>query len=200
MEILYWQSTEFINIPHFLSERWLFQPWPLCTHPTCGTFDDTATRYSNTTSNSRFGPFSSIGSSKLSFALSIAFPRMSCSTQSQVRSAWAPGSRSHFCEPDGSYSDLIHTNHWNHKIPRIVVATRHTEWDFYFGALRKGAVTRSPWHATNVEIVLIHYGTNGNSASGSPGRLTDSSFRFHHPRLSLDNTCSTGTGASLVFR
>jgi len=92
---------------------------------------------------------------------------MSCSTQSQVRSAWAPGSRSHFCDeylPDGSYSDLIHTNHWNHKIPRIVVATRHAEWDFYFEALRKGAfdVTRSPWHATNVEIVLIHYGTNGN--------------------------------------
>ena len=59
--------------------------------------------------------------------------------------------------PDGSYSDLIHSNHWNHKIPRVVVATRHGDWDLYFEALRKGAfdITRSPWHATDVEMILI---------------------------------------------
>jgi DNA-binding NtrC family response regulator len=66
-----------------------------------------------------------------------------------------------FCDeylPDGSYSDLIHSNHWNHKIPRVVVTTRHGDWDLYFEALRKGAfdITRSPWHATDVEMLLIH--------------------------------------------
>jgi DNA-binding NtrC family response regulator len=65
-----------------------------------------------------------------------------------------------FCDehlPDGSYGDLIHTNHWNHKIPRIVVITRHGEWDLYFEAVKKGAfdITRSPWHATDVEMILI---------------------------------------------
>jgi len=65
-----------------------------------------------------------------------------------------------FCDehlPDGSCGDLIHTNHWKHKIPRIVVTTRHGEWDLYFEALKKGAfdITRSPWHATDVEMILI---------------------------------------------
>ncbi len=65
-----------------------------------------------------------------------------------------------FCDehlPDGSYGDLIHSNHWNHRIPRIVVTTRQGEWDLYFEALKKGAfdITRSPWHATDVEMILI---------------------------------------------
>lgn len=65
-----------------------------------------------------------------------------------------------FCDehlPDGSYSDLIHSHHFNHKIPRLVVTTRHGEWDLYLEALKKGAfdVTRSPWHATDVEMILI---------------------------------------------
>lgn len=86
---------------------------------------------------------------------------ISCSTRSQVDEVLARRKVDLiFCDeylPDGSYSDLIHTNHWNHKIPRIVVATRHAEWDFYFEALRKGAfdITRSPWHASDVEMVLI---------------------------------------------
>jgi DNA-binding NtrC family response regulator len=86
---------------------------------------------------------------------------ISCSTRSQAEEVLARQEVDLvFCDehlPDGSYSDLTHTNHWNHKIPRIVVATRHAEWDFYFEALRKGAfdITRSPWHATDVEMVLI---------------------------------------------
>lgn len=54
---------------------------------------------------------------------------ISCSTRSQVDEVLARRKVDLiFCDeylPDGSYSDLIHTNHWNHKIPRIVVATRH---------------------------------------------------------------------------
>ena len=65
-----------------------------------------------------------------------------------------------FCDehlPDGSYADLIHSHHFHHKIPRLVVATRHCEWDLYFEALSKGAfdITRSPWHATDVEMIFI---------------------------------------------
>ena len=52
-----------------------------------------------------------------------------------------------FCDeqlPDGSYDDLIHSNHWD---PRIVVTTRTGEWELYFEAVRKGVfdVIRSPW-------------------------------------------------------
>jgi len=86
---------------------------------------------------------------------------ISCSTRSQAEEVLARQQVDLvFCDehlPDGSYSDLIHTNHSHPKIPRIVVATRHAEWDFYFEALRKGAfdITRSPWHATDIEMVLI---------------------------------------------
>jgi CheY-like chemotaxis protein len=86
---------------------------------------------------------------------------ISCSTRSQAEEVLARQEVDLvFCDehlPDGSYSDLIHTNHSHPKIPRIVVATRHAEWGFYFEALRKGAfdITRSPWHATDIEMVLI---------------------------------------------
>lgn len=65
-----------------------------------------------------------------------------------------------FCDehlPDGSYADLIHANHYEQKIPRVIVATRVGEWEFYFEAVRKGAfdVVRSPWHATDVEMTVI---------------------------------------------
>jgi DNA-binding NtrC family response regulator len=61
------------------------------------------------------------------------------------------------CLPDGSYSDLIHPNHFERKIPRVIVATRVGEWELYLEALRKGAfdVVRSPWHATDVEMTVI---------------------------------------------
>jgi hypothetical protein len=47
-----------------------------------------------------------------------------------------------FCDeqlPDGSYDDLIHSNHWDRRIPRIAVSTRTGEWELYFEAVRKGA-------------------------------------------------------------
>ena len=86
---------------------------------------------------------------------------ISCSTRTQAEEVLARQEVDLvFCDehlPDGSYGDLIHSNHWNHRIPRIVVTTRHGEWDLYFEALKKGAfdITRSPWHATDVEMILI---------------------------------------------
>jgi DNA-binding NtrC family response regulator len=54
---------------------------------------------------------------------------ISCSTRTQAEEVLARQEVDLvFCDeylPDGSYSDLIHSNHWNHKIPRVVVATRH---------------------------------------------------------------------------
>ena len=38
-----------------------------------------------------------------------------------------------FCDehlPDGSFADLIHANHYEHKIPRVIVATSTGEWEF----------------------------------------------------------------------
>jgi len=65
-----------------------------------------------------------------------------------------------FCDehlPDGSFADLIHAGHYERKIPRVIVATRVGEWEFYFEAMRKGAfdVVRCPWHATDVEMTVI---------------------------------------------
>jgi DNA-binding NtrC family response regulator len=65
-----------------------------------------------------------------------------------------------FCDehlPDGWYQDLIHTDHFDHRIPRVVVTTRTGDWELYFAAVAKGAfdVIRSPWHATDVEMVVI---------------------------------------------
>jgi DNA-binding NtrC family response regulator len=65
-----------------------------------------------------------------------------------------------FCDehlPDGCYADLIHAEHHEQKIPRVIVATRLGEWEFYFEAMHKGAfdVVRAPWYATDVEMSII---------------------------------------------
>jgi DNA-binding NtrC family response regulator len=65
-----------------------------------------------------------------------------------------------FCDehlPDGSYADLIRADHCEHKIPRVIVATRVGEWELYLEATRKGAfdVFRAPWHPTDVEMTVI---------------------------------------------
>ena len=65
-----------------------------------------------------------------------------------------------FCDehlPDGSYADFIHTDNFDHRIPRVVVITRVGEWEVYIEALRKGAfgTIRSPWCATDVEMIVI---------------------------------------------
>jgi DNA-binding NtrC family response regulator len=65
-----------------------------------------------------------------------------------------------FCDehlPDGSFADLIHADHYEHKIPRVIVATSTGEWEFYFEAMRRGAfdVVRCPWYATDVEMTVI---------------------------------------------
>lgn len=65
-----------------------------------------------------------------------------------------------FCDehlPDGSYADLIHPDHCEHRVPRVIVATRVGEWELYLEALRKGAfdVVRAPWHPTDVEMTVI---------------------------------------------
>jgi two-component system response regulator PilR (NtrC family) len=65
-----------------------------------------------------------------------------------------------FCDehlPDGSYADLIHPQHYEHRVPRVIVATRVGEWELYLEALRRGAfdVVRAPWHPTDVEMTVI---------------------------------------------
>src|SRR5262249_45263717 len=43
-----------------------------------------------------------------------------------------------FCDehlPDGGYAHLIHAHHSENCIPRVVVTTRHGDWDLYFHAL-----------------------------------------------------------------
>src|SRR5258708_9754088 len=65
-----------------------------------------------------------------------------------------------FCDehlPDGSYDELIHPNHFDRRIPRVVVTTRTGELDLYFEAVTKVAfdVIRSPWYASDVEMVVI---------------------------------------------
>jgi DNA-binding NtrC family response regulator len=65
-----------------------------------------------------------------------------------------------FCDEhlaQGSYADLIHSAHFERRIPRVIVVTRVGEWDLYLEALRKGAfdVMRAPWHPTDVEMTVI---------------------------------------------
>jgi DNA-binding NtrC family response regulator len=65
-----------------------------------------------------------------------------------------------FCDEhlsDGFYSDLIHADHFERRVPRVIVVTRVGEWELYLEALRKGAfdVVRSPWHPTDVEMTVI---------------------------------------------
>jgi DNA-binding NtrC family response regulator len=165
-ERLYWQNAEIdLSIfPTFLSERWLFSAMASFAHTQpAGTFDD---KPQDTPTQRQVRVLVASPQLEVRQVLIRTLDRLSadaisCSTRSQAEEVLARQEVDLvFCDehlPDGSYSDLIHTNQWNHKIPRIVVATRHAEWDFYFEALRKGAfdITRSPWHATDVEIVLI---------------------------------------------
>jgi len=77
-----------------------------------------------------------------------------------------------FCDehlPDGSYDELIHSNHRDHRIPRVVVTTRTGEWELHFEAVTKGAfdVIRSPWYAADVEMAVIR-------ALREEGQLTSS--------------------------
>lgn len=84
-----------------------------------------------------------------------------CSTRAQAEEVLAlKAFELVFCDerlPDGTYQDLIHADHFDHRIPRVVVATRTGDWELYFAAVAKGAfdVIRSPWHATDVEMVFI---------------------------------------------
>jgi DNA-binding NtrC family response regulator len=92
---------------------------------------------------------------------SLSADVIACSTREQADEVLSHQSfEVVFCDehlPDGSYADLIHGNHYEQKIPRVIVATRVGEWEFYFDAMRKGAfdVVRSPWHATDVEMTVI---------------------------------------------
>jgi len=65
-----------------------------------------------------------------------------------------------FCDEhltEGSYGDLIDSNYSGRKFPRVVVVTGTGEWELYFDAVGDGAfdVVRSPWHATDVEMIVI---------------------------------------------
>jgi DNA-binding NtrC family response regulator len=84
-----------------------------------------------------------------------------CSTQTQAEEVLSRQAVDLvFCDeqlPDGSYGELINSNHWDHRIPRVVVTTRTGEWDLYFEAVTKGAfdVIRSPWYAADVEMAVL---------------------------------------------
>lgn len=92
---------------------------------------------------------------------SLSADVISCSTKNQADEVLAEHSFDVvFCDeylPDGNYADLIHADHSEHRLPRLIVATRVGEWELYFEALRKGAfdVVRAPWHATDVEMTVI---------------------------------------------
>jgi DNA-binding NtrC family response regulator len=65
-----------------------------------------------------------------------------------------------FCDeylPEGSYCELIHANHWEGRIPRVVVLTANGDWSLYFEALAKGAYDVIRWSAciTDVEMTII---------------------------------------------
>jgi len=92
---------------------------------------------------------------------SLSADVVACSTRAQAEEVLSHQSfEVVFCDeqlPDGSFADLIHSDHYEHRIPRVIVATRVGEWEFYFEAMRKGAfdVVRCPWHATDVEMTVI---------------------------------------------
>jgi len=92
---------------------------------------------------------------------SLSADVVTCSTRAQADEVLSHQSfEVVFCDehlPDGSFADLIHAGHYERKIPRVIVATRVGEWEFYFEAMRKGAfdVVRCPWHATDVEMTVI---------------------------------------------
>jgi len=84
-----------------------------------------------------------------------------CSTETQAGEALSRQTVDVvFCDehlPDGSYDELIHANHWDHRIPKVVGTTRTGEWDVCIEAVTKGAfdVIRSPWYAADVEMGVI---------------------------------------------
>ncbi len=86
---------------------------------------------------------------------------VTCSTRAQAEELLAQQEfELVFCDEhlsDGSYRDLIHLEHCAGKVPRIVVTTRTGEWDLYFKAMGNGAfdIARSPWHSTDIEMILI---------------------------------------------
>jgi len=96
---------------------------------------------------------------------------ITCSTLTQVMEVLSKQSVDLvFCDEhltEGSYSDLIHANLGEHKIPRVVVATGTGEWELYFDAVGKGAfdVVRSPWYSTDVEMIVIRAMREESSAS-----------------------------------
>jgi DNA-binding NtrC family response regulator len=148
--------------PHF-SAKGGYSPWPLLHPPNLP--GHLTTHHKVIQRNVRFGLIVS-PQLEVCQVLIRTLDRLStdvicCSTRTQAEEVLARQEVDLvFCDeylPDGSYSDLIHSNHWNHKIPRVVVATRHGDWDLYFEAMRKGAldITRSPRHATDVEMILI---------------------------------------------
>jgi DNA-binding NtrC family response regulator len=66
-----------------------------------------------------------------------------------------------FCDsdlPDGSYSDLIHSDHhWAHRTPRVTVIIRKGDRELHLDSLRKGAfaVLQWPGCVTDVELALL---------------------------------------------
>jgi len=92
---------------------------------------------------------------------SLSADLISCSSKAQADEVLAKQSfDAVFCDeylPDGNYADLIHADHFENRIPRVIVATRVGEWELYFEAIRKGAfdVVRAPWYATDVEMTVI---------------------------------------------
>ena len=98
-----------------------------------------------------------------------------CSTRAQAEEVLSRGAvEVVFCDDhlaDGGYGDLIHAGHFDHRIPRVVVTTRTGDWELYFAAVAKGAfdVIRSPWHATDVEMVVIRALHEEQAALASQG-------------------------------
>jgi DNA-binding NtrC family response regulator len=157
------QKSVYQYTPPFLSKRWLFAMASFAHTQPAGTFDG-APQSNPTQRQVRVlvaSPQLKVRQVLIRTLDRLSADVISCSTRTQAEEVLARQEVDLvFCDeylPDGSYSDLIHSNHWNHKIPRVVVATRHGDWDLYFEALRKGAfdITRSPWHATDVEMILI---------------------------------------------
>jgi DNA-binding NtrC family response regulator len=157
------QKSIYQYTPHF-SAKGGYSPWPLLRHTQpAGSFGD-APQSNPTQRQVRVlvaSPQLKVRQVLIRARGRLSADVISCSTRTQAEEVLARQEVDLiFCDeylPDGSYSDLIHSNHWNHKIPRVVVAMRHGDWDLYFEALRKGAfdITRSPWHPTDVEMILI---------------------------------------------
>ena len=84
-----------------------------------------------------------------------------CSTRAQAEEVLSSQAMEIvFCDehlPDGSYWDLIHPDHCEHRIPRVVVTSRTGGWELDFEAAGNGAfdVIRYPWYATDVEMTVI---------------------------------------------